>query len=100
MFPSSKTWALAQRTLDALRLTRSFLLLEDDYAVDWEVDWDEPTGAAHPHRVPLRRGFIRRRPGQPAPTPHFCMSPISIKGMKRRSSRGSVSSPDSSATLN
>ena len=42
MFPSAKNSKLAQRTLGALRLTRSFLLLEDDYDVDWEVDWDEP----------------------------------------------------------
>jgi len=42
MFASVKHSSLAQRTLGALRLTRSFLLLEDDYDVDWEVDLDEP----------------------------------------------------------
>jgi hypothetical protein len=77
MFPSAKT-SLTQRALDALRLTRSFLTLEDDYSVDWEVDWDEPSGeAAHPHRVPLRGGFASRRPGEPAGSPQLCLSPIS-----------------------
>jgi hypothetical protein len=99
MFPSSRTSALVRRTLDALRLTRSFLLLEDDYPVDWEVDWNEPTGATHPHRVSLREGFVRRRPGRPTPTPHFCTSPVSLKEM-RRCSRRPASSPESSATLN
>ena len=41
MFSPTRTSALAQRALGALRLTRSFLLLEDDYDVDWEVDPDE-----------------------------------------------------------
>ena len=76
MFPSSRTSTLARRTLDALRLTRSFLLLEDDYAVDWEVDRNEPIGETHPHRAPLRGGRIPRRPRQPAPTRHVCLSPV------------------------
>jgi hypothetical protein len=83
MFPSSSS-SLAQRALDVLRLTRSFLLLEDDYSVDWEVDWDEPSSEAHPHRVPLRGGFVRRRPGEPATAPQLCLSPIfSPAGMLR-----------------
>ena len=45
MFATARAPTLAQRTLGALRLTRSFLLLEDDYDVDWEVDLDEPRGA-------------------------------------------------------
>jgi hypothetical protein len=77
MFPSSDS-SLARRALDALRLTRSFLTLEDDYDVDWEVDnRDEPSREApHPHRAPLRGGSVRRRPGQPAPRPQVCLSPI------------------------
>ncbi|HEY5344634.1 MAG TPA: hypothetical protein VIJ66_13375 [Solirubrobacteraceae bacterium] len=76
MFPSANS-ALARRALDALRLTRSFLTLEDDYAVDWEVDWDEPSGeATHPHRAPLRRGVVPRRPGEPAPAASLCLSPV------------------------
>jgi hypothetical protein len=75
MFPSSSS-SLTQRALGALRLTRSFLLLEDDYSVDWEVDRDEPSGEAHPHRVPLRGGFVRRRPGEPVRRPQLCLSPI------------------------
>jgi hypothetical protein len=42
----------------ALRLVRSFLLLEDDYDVDWEVDQDE-----HPHRRAIRPQHRERRPG-------------------------------------
>jgi hypothetical protein len=76
MFPSSRTSTFARRTLDVLRLARSFLLLEDDYDVDWEVDWDEPTGETHPHRAPLRGGVVPRRPGQPARTSQPCLSPI------------------------
>jgi len=75
MFPSSSS-SLTQRALGALRLTRSFLLLEDDYSVDWEVDWDEPSGEAHPHRAPLRGGFVRRRPGEPVQRPQLCLSPV------------------------
>jgi hypothetical protein len=83
MFPSRKNSTLAQRTLGALRLTRSFLLLEDDYDVDWEVDLDEPlTQTTHPHRASLRgpgsrsRRLAKRRPGQIRPTRHHCLSPI------------------------
>jgi hypothetical protein len=77
MFPSSRTSTLARRALGALRLTRSFLTLEDDYDVDWEVDRDEPYGETpHPHRAPLRGGSVRRRPGQPATAPQLCLSPV------------------------
>jgi hypothetical protein len=60
MFATATTSKLARRTLYALRLTRSFLLLEDDYDVDWEVDPDEPRAHDHPHRAALR-GHGRRR---------------------------------------
>jgi hypothetical protein len=74
---SSANVPLARRALDALRLTRSFFMLEDDYSVDWEVDRDEPSGEpAHPHRVPLRGRLVTRRPGEPAPAPQLCRSPI------------------------
>jgi hypothetical protein len=80
MFPSTRTSTLAQRALGALRLTRSFLLLEDDYDVDWEVDLIEPGRTVHPHRVPLRGRFAaNRRPGQPAPTKHVCLCPTGGK---------------------
>jgi hypothetical protein len=75
MFPSSCKSTLAQRALDALRVTRSFLLLEDDHDVDWEVDQDESTHAAHPHRAPLRGRGHDRRPGQLEPVAHHCLSP-------------------------
>jgi len=75
MFSSLRTSPLAQRTFGALDLARSFLLLEDDYAVDWEVDRDEPQTPVHPHRAPLRKRFSERRPGSPLPAPQDCISP-------------------------
>jgi hypothetical protein len=76
MFPRPTNSTLAQRALGALRLTRSFLLLEDDREVDWEVDQDERAPASHPHRTALRGRLSRRRPGQPPPGPHVCISPV------------------------
>ncbi|HLB20807.1 MAG TPA: hypothetical protein VK605_01755 [Solirubrobacteraceae bacterium] len=83
MFASAKTSTLAQRTLGALRLTRSFLLLEDDHDVDWEVDRDEELTQTHPHRMALRgpgrrsrRAAPRRRPGEGAPAQSVCISPV------------------------
>jgi hypothetical protein len=78
MFPSSRTTLPAQRMLGALRLIRSFLLLEDDYGVDWEVDRNEPGRTTHPHRVPLGGRFVPRRPGEPTPTPLSCLSPVAV----------------------
>jgi hypothetical protein len=76
MFPFARTSTLAQRALDALRLTRSFLLLEDGHDVDWEVGQDEHFQAIHPHRAPLRGRRTARRPGQPAPVRHLCLCPV------------------------
>jgi hypothetical protein len=76
MFPSTPKSKLAQRALGAARVARSFLLLEDDHDVDWEVDQDERRHAPHPHRAPLRRGCARRRPGEPPAPPHVCISPV------------------------
>jgi hypothetical protein len=82
MFAKTKASKLAQRSFGALRLTRSFLLLEDDYDVDWEVDRDEQLTQHHPHRVPLRgpgrrsRRATVRRAGQGVPTRHICISPV------------------------
>jgi hypothetical protein len=77
MFPSSRTSSLRQRALDALDLARSFLLLEDDYSVDWEVDQAERAHLDHPHRAPLRGRLARRRSGQLAHAPQHCISPVS-----------------------
>ena len=76
MFPPSQNSTLARRVLGVVRLTRSFLLLEDDYDVDWEVDWDEPAEALHPHRVALRRRARTRRPGRPPEPAHACLCPV------------------------
>src|SRR5438128_2955979 len=80
MFPSLRTFALAQRALAAFRLTGSFLLLEDDDRVDWEVDGSEPAGA-RPDRAPLRERITATRPtlrraGQPVGAAQICISPV------------------------
>ncbi len=78
MFPRPRTATPARHALGALRLIRSFLLLEDDYDVDWEVDRDEHSPAVHPHRMPLRgRGATApRRPGRSEPVMHVCLTPL------------------------
>jgi hypothetical protein len=80
MFPHTPKSKLAQRALGAVRVARSFLLLEDDYEVDWEVGQDEPSHALHPHRAPLRRGCVERRPGASTHTCHVCLSPVERRG--------------------
>jgi len=75
MFPSTKTTPSrrpAPRLVAGLRLIRSFLLLEDDHDVDWEVDQDE-----HPHRRMARLPLRERRPGAIAPREHVCSCPVS-----------------------
>jgi hypothetical protein len=77
MFSRQAKMKLAQRATGALGMARSFLLLEDDYAVDWEVGQDELSPLPHPHRAPLRRRErLARRPGSPAPAPQLCLSPL------------------------
>ncbi len=76
MFPSERTSTLTQRALGVMRLTRSFLMLEEEEHVDWEVDPNEPAPVTHPHRVPLRGGFAARRPGEPGPSQNPCLCPI------------------------
>jgi hypothetical protein len=76
MFPPARTSTLAQRALDALRLTRSFLLLEDGHDVDWEVGQHEHLQVIHPHRAPLRGRRGPRRPGQPTAAAQVCLCPI------------------------
>jgi len=75
MFSSLRTSPIAQRTLGALDLARSFLLLEDDALVDWEVDRNGHSQPVHPHRAPLRTRRPARRPGSPEPVAHECISP-------------------------
>jgi hypothetical protein len=76
MFSPAPTSKLAQRTLGALRVARSFLLLEDDYAVDWEVGQVERARVQHPHRAALRGGCAPRRAGQLPARPQACLSPV------------------------
>jgi hypothetical protein len=81
MFATANTSKLARRTLGALRLTRSFLLLEDDYDVDWEVDSNEPLTQPHPHRVMLRGPGRRsrqlsRRGGEVPGRQLACLTPV------------------------
>jgi hypothetical protein len=98
MFPPANT-RIAQRALRAYRLTRSFLLLEDDYDVDWEVDQDERVPPEHPHRAALGVRAIadrlaHRRPGEPQERELICISPVgrtaptSTRGEGARASSG------------
>jgi len=80
MFPTLTRDHLAQRTLGAIRAVRSFLLLEDDHDVDWEVDRDEPAREHHPHRASLRMRRHARRAGAMAPPCHVCLSPLERLG--------------------
>jgi hypothetical protein len=99
MFAPARTSKLAQRTLGALRLTRSFLLLEDDYDVDWEVDRDEALTQIHPHRVRLRgpgrrsRRLPIRRAGQGVSARHICLSPVNATPGKAHASRSRRACP-------
>jgi hypothetical protein len=92
MFPPSKDSTLARRILGVARLTRSFLLLEDDYDVDWEVDRNEPAEAIHPHRVALRRHSRAGRPGRPPEPQHVCMCPVNRAG-STKSRRAALGRP-------
>ncbi len=76
MFGRLDSSPLAQRARVALRLTRSFLLLEDDSHVDWEVDRSGRAMPAHPHRAALRARARDRRPGSVAPAQQACLCPV------------------------
>jgi hypothetical protein len=107
MFPSTNTRPFARRLVTGLHLIRSFLLLEDDYDVDWEVDQDEPFESTksgsrssvrdesgqgnHPHRVALGSRLGARRPGAVAPREQVCLCPLPPRGtrVERDSQRGS-----------
>ncbi len=106
MFCSSPESHAPQRLVRTLRLVRSFLLLEDDYGVDWEVDQEGHTKrpgvaigdcddrlddreGAHPHRMALRSRLGARRPGVVAGAEQVCLCPV---GERARAgvSRGSL----------
>ncbi len=89
MFCSADTQPFARRLVGGLCLIRSFLLLEDDYVRNWEVDQDEPVESPvsiprweqqardeHPHRMALRGGLGTRRPGAAAPREQVCVCPV------------------------
>ncbi|HEX3691853.1 MAG TPA: hypothetical protein VHU13_00800 [Solirubrobacteraceae bacterium] len=103
MFPPANNRQPASRLIGALRLIRSFLLLEDDYDVDWEVDRDEPHGdmhvvdgafadrrtrerqvwspldREHPHRRIGRVERRARRSGSVQEREHVCACPLPIR---------------------
>ena len=107
MFSSIDTPLFARRLFEGLHLIRSFLLLEDDYDVDWEVDQDKPIEwpmcgsrlsarnesdrGNHPHRVALSSRLGARRPGVPVPREHVCLCPLPPRERRgeRDSQRGS-----------
>jgi hypothetical protein len=86
---SSRTSTLAQRALAAAELIRSFLLLEDDYRVDWEVDRHDETEdvqatRAALHRRELKRPQRSRRPGESRAAVQLCLSPVGHSGRHER----------------
>jgi hypothetical protein len=98
MFSSTDTPPFARRLFAALHLIRSFLLLEDDYDVDWEVDQDEPIESPgcdsrssggretdqsdHPHRVALQGRRRVWRAGALAPREQVCLCPLPQRGRR------------------
>ena len=99
MFSSSPhTPPFAQRALGALRLARSFLLLEDDYEVDWEVDQDERADDRLTRRTEpsasggaARAGWVRGALGSAAE--HRCACARRWTG-SRRTCRAASLSPE------
>lgn len=105
MFSSADTPPFARRLLGALNLIRSFLLLEDDYDVDWEVDQDEPIESSscdsrssgrtekgrsdHPHRMALPSRLHVRRSGALAPREQVCLCPLPARERREDVQRGS-----------
>ena len=82
---SRGTSPLTQRALAAAGLIRSFLLLEDDPDVDWEVDGQDGSGdaqttAAALHARKLTRPVRTRRHGESAAASHPCLSPVGDSG--------------------
>ena len=99
MFSSHDTPPLARRIFGALGTIRSFLLLEDDYNVDWEVDQEghieSPTcgsrlsarndadrGNHHPHRMALQSRLGDRRPGAGVPREQVCLCPLPARSLR------------------
>jgi hypothetical protein len=104
--PTAKPEQVVRRLSSALLSIRSFLLLEDDYVRDWEVDRDErgafaggdtsghspvalrpelggPGGDGHPHRVALQSRLGHRRPGAVPGTELVCVSPVPPRERRR-----------------
>jgi hypothetical protein len=100
MFSSQDTPPLARRIFGALGTIRSFLLLEDDYDVDWEVDQDGPieshacgsrlstrserdrSSSHHPHRMALQSRLGDRRPGAGVPREQVCLCPLPARSLR------------------
>jgi hypothetical protein len=100
MFPYANNRQSASRLIGALRLIRSFLLLEDDYDVDWEVGQDGPYGdmgvtvgsfvdgptrewrswspldREHPHPRTMHVDRRERRPGSVRTREQGCSCPL------------------------
>lgn len=91
MFCPVPSSTLAQGVRGALALARSFLLLEDDDPVDWEVDREDPGGVraelswVSTHRAPLRGRRAGRRPGQPPAPAQWCLCPLPARRPARSS---------------
>jgi hypothetical protein len=95
---SNGTSTFTQRALAAAGMLRSFLLLEDDRSVDWEVDQDGETREVQVRRAPLHERRLKpRRPGESPARPHVCLAPVEATSVRHElgvsshaRSRGSV----------
>jgi hypothetical protein len=83
MFPRKPSSPLVRGARGALSLARSFLLLEDDYDVDWEVD-----------RYELGRGAARAAAARIAAEPHVRADACGRAGTRREPQvRGQADAP-------
>jgi hypothetical protein len=99
---SQRLGPVARRLGSAAVAIRSFLLLEDDYVCDWEVDWSEreefggddtngqasvalrselggSEGQGHPHRVVLQSRLGDRRAGEVVGSELVCVCPVASR---------------------
>jgi hypothetical protein len=77
MFPRDHYRPPHARSLsDRLQATLARVLEAAGGDAEWEATEPEPSGPPHPHRRPLRRPNMARRPGQVASREQVCLTPI------------------------
>ena len=95
MFPRDLPRSPDARPLSArLKAALARVLEAAGGVAEWEAAEPEPWGPPHPHRRPLRRPTMTRRPGQVASREQVCLTPIGrrVNGAQA-ASRGPQRSP-------